>query len=279
MKHIVSNYDSQVSDYSKIRLSNHEIKTLSVAEKSDLITLISPLLCINSMQRFAYQKTRNSASDFEINDKIYTHLKSNDPLLKRWDEFFQEQEEPISIYDRNQYFINFVTKSEKPLRVLIIGSGSARDIKEYFDANPGSMNVFDCIELDDKAIKYATQLCCSHINKINFISRKDFRFEAGFKYNLIWSAGLFDYFTDRQFVTLLNLLRQHLVDDGELVIGNYSTECRSGSYVEKFGPWYLNHRGKTVLFYLAVLSGESPGSIHVYQEEDKSVNLYLHITN
>jgi len=72
----------------------------------------------------------------------------------------------------------FIPGADKSLRILNIGSGPARGLKESYDPRPGSSAKFDCVDMDRKAVSYATELCKDYIHKINFINKNIFMFET-----------------------------------------------------------------------------------------------------
>lgn len=49
-----------------------------------------------------------------------------------------------------------------------------------------------------------------------------FHYRTSKKYDFIWSGGLFDYLTDRQFVLLLKQLRSMCKTEGKIILGNFS---------------------------------------------------------
>lgn len=260
----------------------NKLDKLSSEEEVLLTKMIYPVLSIDTMQGYAFHKPKGYAGDYEMIDRIYTFWKSGNPTLKVWDEFFHSQEAPIAVRNRKKYFINLASQLEKeksgPLRILNIGSGPARDVKEFFDANNWSKIIIDCIELDKDAIEYAKILCAEHLDKVRFINTNIFRYKPNNKYDLIWSAGLFDYFTDSQFVRLLKRLSSFITGTGEIVIGNFSDINPSRLYMERFGRWYLNHRSKEALIQLARDAGATSNMIRVDSEE-LGVNLFLHVNN
>lgn len=260
---------------------NEAFKSLDLTNKlnqDEIKRLFFPILSLDSMQGHAYLKPYGYAGDFELIDKIYTSWVSGDPNLKKWDEFFHTQDGAKAVRNRKQYFIDLVTtlSNRQQVTVLNIGSGPARDIKEFFDLNINSNVYFDCIELDNNAIKHAEKLCTMYNDKITYFNKNIFRFKPNKKYDLIWSAGLFDYFTDKQFISLLKRLASFVCNDGKLVIGNFSTKHPSRPYMEKIGQWILNHRNKETLIRLAKEAGINKTNISVSQEKE-GVNLFLHI--
>jgi hypothetical protein len=87
---------------------------------------------------------------------------------------------------------------------------------------------------------------------------------------------LFDYFDDKAFVSLLKKLLNFLVDDGELVIGNFSDENDTRGYMEIVGDWNLHYRSEAKLRNLALQCGVEESQITIGREPE-CVNLFLHI--
>lgn len=111
----------------------------------------------------------------------------------------------------------------------------------------------------------AVECCCKNA----------FRFKSNKKYDLVWSAGLFDYLEDKQFIFLLRLLLDVVSPDGEIVIGNFSEANPSRDYME-FGEWFLHHRTEDRLAIIANQAGCSEHSINI-EKEATGVNLFLRI--
>lgn len=277
---IILNGIRSEDDFILLKNEINRLGELSPEEDMLLTKLITPVLSIDTMQGHAFHKPKGYAGDYEIIDKIYTRWTSNDPTLQIWDKFFHSQEASIAVRNRKKYFIDLALRFEKekngPLSILNIGSGPARDVKEFFEHSNGNLTIIDCIELDRDAIEYSEKICTDHLEKVNFINKNIFRYKPHKKYDLIWSAGLFDYFTDSQFVRLLKNLITFLTEDGKVVVGNFSDTNPSRAYMEKFGHWFLNHRSKDKLMQLALNAGVKENLIYVDSEE-MGVNLFLHI--
>ena len=118
-------------------------------------------------------------------------------------------------------------------------------------------------------------LCQAHLDKINFIEARAIKFKSPKKYNLIWSAGLFDYFEDKVFVFMLKRLLEMVADDGEIIIGNFSVINPSRAYMSIF-QWNLFHRSPQKLAALAMVAGVPASAISISREAT-GVNLFLHI--
>ena len=233
-----------------------------------------------TMQAESVLKKHGYSGDFEIIDDIYRMRISPDPKLRRWDLFFHAQSAPCAVRNRKAYFHQLLRdlSEQKPgqsLRVLNIASGPARDLREWFDSHPESRIHFDCIELDPKAISHARQTCGSYLERITFHHQNALKFVPDAKYDLIWSAGLFDYLTDRLFTRLIRSLMPFLDAGGEVVVGNFSEFNPSRDYMELMGDWYLEHRSEQKLRELVEKAGALPENVDV-RWEPEGVNLFVH---
>ncbi len=107
--------------------------------------------------------------------------------------------------------------------------------------------------------------------KINVLRFKPFHW-----YNLIWSAGLFDYFKDKHFIYMINKYYKYLVDGGEFIIGNFSHSNPTKRLMEVLSDWYLVHRSKYDLVRMALEAQAKEEQVEVEMEE-LGVNLFLRI--
>jgi len=184
-----------------------------------------------------------------------------------------------AVRNRKQYFKEKMVEklAEKYSEILNVASGPARDLLELYTENPGIEIDTTCIEVDESAIEYAKILNSKFLDKIVFVKSDIFKFQTERKFDLIWSAGLFDYFNDRAFVLLVQKFRKWLKDDGEIIIGNFNEKHNpSRSYMEMFGEWSLNHRSEEDLYRLAAIAGFREEKVHVGRESE-NVNLFLHL--
>lgn len=234
-----------------------------------------------TMQGFAYCKPHGYPGDYEMIDKIYQEHHTNNPNLIRWDQYFHAQSAPKAVRNRKEYFLRLLSNLEKssndgePLQILNVACGPARDLFEFLDNSNGKV-MFDCIEYDQNAINYARELCSNYLDYINFMKANALKFKTQKRYKLIWSAGLFDYFEDKTFISLINRFNNFLDEEGELVIGNFSEKNNTKNYMEIMGAWYLNHRDENKLMSLALQCGIDRDNIRISQESE-GVNLFLHI--
>lgn len=254
---------------------------VSAQEVKSLVRSATEKFFRGTMQAESVLKKHGYSGDFEIIDDIYRMRISPEPEQRRWDLFFHAQSVPCAVRNRKAYFhqlLHDLTAREpgRALRVLNIASGPARDLREWFDANPGSEIRFDCIELDPKAIAHAKTVCAAYGDRITFHHQNALKFVPAEKYDLIWSAGLFDYLTDRLFVRLVRSLMPFVNAGGEVVVGNFSEFNASRDYMELMGDWYLMHRSEAKLKELSERAGAKPDKVEV-RWEPEGVNLFVHV--
>ncbi len=231
----------------------------------------------NTMQGFVVNKPHGYAGDFEIIDRIYTKWVSPQESLMKWDKFFHWQKAPIAVRNRKEYFKGLLSEIDNTAmnvpHVLNIGSGPCRDIAEYQKQNLSTKIQFECLDMDERAIEYSKSILNGA--KVKHYCANAFRFRTSNKYDLVWSAGLFDYLEDKQFVFLFRSLMKMVSNGGKLVIGNFSESNPSRDYME-FGEWFLHHRNEDKLATLAEQSGCDTNLITV-EREPSGVNLFLRV--
>ena len=235
-----------------------------------------------TMQAEAMERKYGYSGDFEIIDHIYTRKICANPKLRLWDLFFHSQAAPVAVRNRKAYFQDLMQshlaarQGTDRMAVLNVASGPGRDMREFFLENQTAPVSMDCVDMDARAIAYATQLCEPWLDRITFHHRNVLRFIPTRGYDLVWSAGLFDYLSDKLFVHLLSTLIKVTKPGGEVVIGNFSDFNPSRDFMELLGHWQLHHRSRETLMALTAQAGLSPNQVRLFWEPE-GVNYFLHI--
>jgi len=234
----------------------------------------------HTIQGFGLRKPYGYAGDFMIIDKIYRKELSSIPKFKIWDEYFHQQAAPIAVRNRKDYFISQLQKigTEKPVSLLNVASGPCRDLLELYSTidNPSHLQT-TCVEMDPNAVEYAESVIGKFNQHVNIVNRNIFKYTPDHTFDVIWSAGLFDYFDDRAFKIILSKFKKWIKPNGEIIIGNFNQDHNpSRSYMEIFGEWILIHRTEKQLIQLAVEAGFNRDQVSVGRES-QNVNLFLHI--
>ncbi len=231
-----------------------------------------------SLFGLVYSAPHGYKGDYEIIDRIYQQDISKDVNLKKWDEYFQQTPGAKAVRNRKTYFKNILVEkcsTNQSLTVLNLASGPCRDLKEFYERQPNAPIIFDCIELDKNAIAYGQQLTRNN-PKIHFIHQNIFRFSTDRQYDLIWSAGLFDYFDNKTFSRILQRFIKNVKAEGEIILGNFhlSNPTKGGMDVT---AWHLHHRTEEQLITLAQAAGIKDVSRITIEQEAEGVNLFMRI--
>ncbi|NOX32451.1 MAG: methyltransferase domain-containing protein [Deltaproteobacteria bacterium] len=287
IKELVAKGGPDSSEYQEftdwVKTVSNELKN-GILGKEDLQLLRNEMgeaLSILTLQGFVFNKPHGYPGDYEIIEKIYLEHTSNDPELRKWDLYFQLQKAPIAVKNRKKYFLDLLNSLESlnqtnSKRVLNVASGPARDLFDFFSLKNDRTMFFDNVEFDPLAISYAKNLCKDFLKNIEFLHTNAFDFTTDKRYRLIWSAGLFDYLNDKKFIFLLNHLIPLLENDGELVVGNFSSSNPTQAYMEVIGDWQLKHRTPDQLVSLAKACKFKDTDIRIGREPE-GVNLFLHL--
>jgi SAM-dependent methyltransferase len=234
----------------------------------------------DTMQGYVVLKPHGYAGDFIIIERIYERWLSPKQHLVNWDRFFHAQEAPRAVVNRKKYFIdllNHLKNKNGRVDVLNIGCGPCQDIAEFISQGESDV-YFECIDYDKDAIEYSFNKLKAkgYTNHVEFYRENAFKFRPPKMYDLIWSAGLFDYLDENIFKSLLKKQLDYVKPGGELVVGNFSLDNPSRDYME-CGDWFLFHRSQEELEKLARECGVPPENISV-RSEALGVNLFLHIS-
>ncbi|MDF1572849.1 MAG: class I SAM-dependent methyltransferase [Bacteroidales bacterium] len=258
----------------------HLVNNLGSESLDDFRAIIADALTENTLIGHAYVKPFGYPGDFTIIRNIYQEHVNPDKRFHNWDRFFQDQAGANAVRNRKQYFLEHCELLEKKNpenpSVLILGSGPATDVHEYLATHPDSRIHFCLIDFDQHAIDFAEQQNSEFGDSVKYFRINVLRYKPTKMFDLIWSAGLFDYFKEKHFAYMINKYYKFLNKDGEFIIGNFSLNNPTKRLMEVLSDWYLNHRSKHDLINVAMEAGIAEENISVDMEA-LGVNLFLHI--
>ncbi|KQS30825.1 class I SAM-dependent methyltransferase [Dyadobacter sp. Leaf189] len=234
----------------------------------------------NTIHGYVYRKPLGYAGDYALIDMIYTYDSFNHPDYQKWDRYFHYHAATEAVRNRKAFFKDKLLAKLKdrksPLNLLNVASGPARDLFELYQMiDPQTLRT-TCVDIDSDAISFAGNLCQPYEDQVHFCRKNILRFSGAEKYDVIWSAGLFDYFEDRVFIMAIKRLLTFLKPGGEILIGNFSENNPSRGYMEIFGEWFLIHRSPEELIRLSMEAGVNRANITV-EQEPLGINLFLKI--
>lgn len=277
LTYLVDNGGPELRDYEEF---TSLVNTLDPKYLHEFREVIKPILNVNTLAGRCYTKPFGYPGDFYLIDNIYSYHVNEDKKYRNWDIFFQNLAGARAVRNRKDYFLNqcrnLALKKHGEKKVLILGSGPATDVNEFLNTYTGNDIRFDLVDFDQNAIDYSSNKNKKFEKLISYYKVNVLRFEPFKRYDLIWSAGLFDYFRDKHFVYLIRKYINYVAEGGELVIGNFSTENPSKNLMEVISEWYLNYRTRKDLIRIAGNAGLQNGKVSV-DAESLEINLFLKI--
>jgi extracellular factor (EF) 3-hydroxypalmitic acid methyl ester biosynthesis protein len=255
------------------------VNNLNPGEIESFRKEIKTILNENTLIGHAFVKPYGYPGDFSLIDKIYQFDLNKEPRYKNWDLFFQNQPAAYAVRNRKDFFIEYcktlVLKKENA-KVLILGSGPAEDVNEFLtNSSVGNKLSFELIDFDQSAINFSMEKNEKFNGQIVYNKINALRFNSYKLYDLIWSAGLFDYFKDKHFTFLIRKYINCITEDGELVISNFSTKNPTKKFMDVI-DWNLNHRTESDLFRIALDANIDKEMVSV-EKEPLGINLFLKI--
>jgi hypothetical protein len=277
MDYLIANGGPEPQDYEKF---TSIVNNLVPNEVDYFRERIKSMLTEQTLIGHGFVKPFGYPGDFTLIDKIYRYDVNQDVRYKNWDLFFQNQPGANAVRNRKAFFIEYcknLSAKKENATVLILGSGPASDVYEFLTDYSGGNNMsIDLIDFDQCAIDFSREKNKIFNGQISYNKINALRYNSYRLYDLIWSAGLFDYFKDKHFTFLLRKYINCLVEDGEMVISNFSTKNPTKRLMEVLSDWYLNLRTESDLFRIASDANIDKELVSV-EKEPLGINLFLKI--
>ena len=202
--------------------------------------------------------------------------------------YFIEEPAARAVKNRCEYLhtkIEDIVKNSKSdvIKILAVASGPAMEQQIFLKNAVKYSNKkieFTCIDQDEESLKHAQR----EIQAAERFARSGFKFKfinlaikniiiKGLPekdFDLIYSAGLFDYFTDPVAQAAGSKLFDSLKPGGKLIIGNFSKDNPTQTLMELVLDWYLIHRSSEELNALFL---PLTNKIEI-EKEDLGINLF-----
>lgn len=256
------------------------VNNLKPDEVDSFRDIIRPALNENTLIGHGFVKPYGYPGDFLLIDKIYQYSVNEEKRYRNWDLFFQNQPGANAVRNRKEEFLGScrrIAREKNSASVLVLGSGPASDVHEFLCSEYAGDNLhFDLVDFDQTAINFSMKKNAAFGNLISYHRINALRFNSFRLYDLIWSAGLFDYFKDKHFSFLLRKYFTCLAEDGEMVISNFSTRNPTKRLMEVLSDWYLNLRTESDLYRIAADANIDKEFVYV-DKESLGINLFLRI--
>lgn len=233
------------------------------------------LFLLSPFNNRSFSKPLGYAGDYRMIDMIYDNpLEGNSIFAKLLNGYAIQEKACQAVRNRLSFLLNkcyvlFNQLEEKDIRIMSVGSGPVREVQELIKSNPDNPNInrleFTLLDADKEAISYSQEKITSLLKdkakkiKLNFVNKdvvqltkeKDFVDKLG-KFDLIYSAGLFDYFTLNVSKRLTETLYNFLNPKGNLIIGNFNHSINENKvYMDFILEWPLFYRSREEMLKFA----------------------------
>jgi extracellular factor (EF) 3-hydroxypalmitic acid methyl ester biosynthesis protein len=242
--------------------------------------LLHPLLRESPFLRRALEKPLGYAGDFEMMNMLYRDpWEGETPLGRALNVCFTNEPAAVANKNRIGYLGGLIGRraSNHHIRVASIGCGPAKEIEVLLHESPELAARLDVTLVDqeqsalDQCARTIPSACRRRATLRELVS--DSWRVPGERFDLIYSAGMFDYLGRRFFETVSQRLFQALVPDGELAIGNVAANNPSRWIMEYFADWCLIHRTPEEL---AELGARLSRTASWADSDPSGINLFLH---
>ena len=240
----------------------------------------------------AYYKPLGYAGDYELMNMIYRHDNGGGSLFaKCLNNYWHHEPGAQAVRNRANYVEQNIVRTFESTNIdgcpsiLSVACGPAIEWQQIILGGryAGREAKVDLLDQDEGALKHAQR----RLKELSVKSVNKFRFEfihktikgvlaTGLdqKYDLIYSAGLFDYFSDPVAQLAAAKLYQALNPGGRLIIGNFNVGQPSAVVMDLALDWHLIYRTKEDLKKMY----EPLGGKTVVECEPLNVNLFCVIT-
>lgn len=222
-------------------------------DRRDLIKFSTELcareLDQSCMHARSAHKPLGYAGDYQVIEWIYDCKADSPSRGGLWDKLFHAHPASQAVRNRKDFFCEvFASVCERtpaPRSVLDIACGPYRELIDAVErVGPLATGThFHCVDIEEKAIAYSQ-------DRVQDLEGLTFQWEAANVlrirpsacYDLVWSAGLFDYLNDRLATLLLKRMWAWTIEGGICAVGNFHTHNPSRNYMEWCIDWCLIHR-------------------------------------
>jgi len=240
---------------------------------------------------WSIDKPYGYAGDFKIMEDIYRNAPSTTGFGRLFDNYFQSSAISVAVRNRKEdikkFIFDFVKKKEgKHVGVVSLACGPCRELRELLatDRNFFKNVSFDCVDNDSRAIEFSKKLLEKN-NNIRFFKRNALRIalskniskKISQRYDVIYSAGLFDYLNKKISMKLIEALKSLLVAGGKIIIANVTDKYSNPSvcFMEWAGDWNLIYRSDNELKDIFIKSGFNKDDIYMKSEHQGIVNYII----
>lgn len=245
--------------------------------------------------RWSLEKPYGYAGDFKIIDDIYRNTPKTDGFDRLYDNYFQMSSISVAVRNRKEDFKktilkNISTSKNKNIKIMDLACGPCEEVVDIFNLS-GKCDLsgveYHCYDSDDRAIEFSKKRL-KNIENVKFFNenavrlalKKDVGAYIPYRYDVIYSTGLFDYFDYRICVRLVQNLKKLLAPGGLLAISDVRDKFSNPSvhFMEWVGDWNLVYRDDENFRQVFCEAGFQKENLKIGYEQ-QGILQYIHARN
>ena len=246
---------------------------------------ISRLLMQDPLTARSYQRPRGYAGDAKLLDMVYfpeqLDMRNISPLGMQLFRYTARTSLSIALIERIRLVASLIdeTANNTPkARVLSVAAGHCREAEYSQTLRANKLARFLALDHDSRSLEIANhhygtlgiETTCQSVTRL--LKAND---EVG-EFDLIYSAGLYDYLSKRFAQKLTKQLFNLLAPGGRLVLMNIDTDYKEIGYMESFMNWSMVGRSALDLLELANDLGSDEHAVLNLQKH-QNVSTHFHI--
>jgi Putative methyltransferase len=252
------------------------------------------LIDLSPVAARCFHKPLGYAGDFEMMNMFYRNESLGDTLFGRsLSRVLLDSDAGQAVRHRVRYLAGKIKAAaarvgpHRPVRILSVAAGPAMELQQILRADPALVQAgraeIALLDQDASALRHARGQIGARaaqasvevtLRCLNTSIRTVIAEGLNGSYDLIYSAGLFDYLKDRTARAAGARLVEALAPGGHAVIGNFGTANPTRPLMELILDWPLHHRSASDLHQLF---GDIGTGITIEQEAT-GVNLFAVIS-
>jgi extracellular factor (EF) 3-hydroxypalmitic acid methyl ester biosynthesis protein len=254
---------------------------------------LSSILLQAAFANRAFSKPLGYAGDYQMMNMIYHRGRDQATNLftKCLNQYFLTRPAAIAVKNRSQYLkskilevIRSKEKSSQTVKILSLASGPAQEVilaLREIDKQDADRVELWLIDQDIESLRYAQRDLRRTTIELDLNPKIYFENTAiknvlkeGLpvsNLDLIYSAGLFDYFTDPVVVMSAQLIMRHLRPGGRAIVGNFDSDNPTRPLMEAILDWNLIHRTEEEM---TKLFSQASQKLKI-EREDSKINLFV----
>lgn len=259
----------------------------SVFAKQDCVAhKVREFLHQDPFTRRSFQKPRGHAGDAVLIDYMYGVAHAEHELAQatpvgRWIyNYTSNTLAPRAVRRRMHIIAELIDRvciERRQARILSIASGHVRELLFSHAVRAGAVEEVVAFDQDARSLAEAEAATGSSALKVMHGSMA--RLIAGHydfgDFDLVYSAGLFDYVEERAAKRLVKTMFDMLKPGGMLLVGNFLNDIDDIGYMESFMGWNLVFRTREQIVSLADGIEEGLGALRYFEESERNIGFLL----